>query len=265
MDISASELTILMFLSKQHDSRGSIYGNIAHNTGIPRVEVEELCQMLYENNLAEFRNDRVYITKNGREWLDQYIENRDERIREYVYKDFEFALLRFMKELGQPLPVDDFPEVLKQEAPKVTAGSDTMNLIQHLEIIWGHYFQSPNNKYVISPAGSKRYEYLVKEKGLSKERNSPSEFTESDKKQMNSKLDEILEKLEKVSLENETIWTDMKADFEELKNMYYLDKKNWRQLLVGKLTEWSLAGVISETFSKQIVEILTPVKEKLLE
>jgi integrase len=44
-----------------------------------------------------------FITTTGRNWLENFKEKQDERIREYVYDDYEFALLRFLYELDQPL------------------------------------------------------------------------------------------------------------------------------------------------------------------
>lgn len=91
-----------------------------------------------------------------------------------------------------------------------------------------------------------------------------SGFTENEKQEMNSKLDQILEQLAKVHVADEVIWTDMKEDFEELRSLYGLNKRNWRQLFIGKLTEWTVGGVVSETVSKQIVEFINPVAKNLL-
>lgn len=275
MNLSMPARTVLMFLYKQHDERGNVYGNIAHQTGIPRTVVEELCQMLFEQGLAELRSDRIFITQSGRDWIDLYIEERDDRIREYVYKDFEFALLRFVIEQYPPLAVDDFPEVLHEEAPVVTKGSNTMNLIQHLEIIWSKYFQSPNNKYIISPAGRKRYEFLAKEKGLSvggtKQSNNSrqSDFSEADKEELNAKLDQLKEMImtefETVKMGQQFTYDDFAKELDELRQYYHLPRKTWRQLLTGKLTEMAISGVVSETISKRIAEHINPIVERLLE
>jgi len=167
MIIPAPARTILMYLYKQRGDKGNIYGNIAHNTGFKtRDEVEQSCKVLYQNGLAAFQNDRVFITTAGKEWVEQYIEKRDDRIREFVYDDYEFALLRFANELDQPLAVDDFPEVLKEQAPKKTNGTATLNLIHMMEIEWHAYFRSPNNKYEITKEGRKRFEYLAKQRDV---------------------------------------------------------------------------------------------------
>lgn len=38
--------------------------------------------------------------------------------------------------------------------------------------------------------------------------------------------------------------------------MYFLDKKNWSQLFMGKLTEMIASGVVSETMSKEIAGLI---------
>lgn len=62
MNLSASTRTVLMFLNRHHDDRGSIYGNIAQHSVMTRSDVEAACPSLYENGLTEFRNDRVGIS-----------------------------------------------------------------------------------------------------------------------------------------------------------------------------------------------------------
>lgn len=274
MIISTPARTVLMFLYKQRRNGGNLYGNIAFHAGFAtRDEVEQLCKILLENELAELRDDRVFITEAGKSWVEQYIEERDDRIREFVYDNYEFALLRFVYELDQPIAVDDFPEVLKEQAPKKTNGTGTFNLIHMLEIESRTYFQSQKNKYEITKEGRKRYEYLAKQLDIpldgSRQSNSTQDvFTEKEKKEMNEKLDQVMEKImtefETIKMGQEIIWTDLKMELEELKQLYFLNKKNWRQLLTGKFTEMVAGGVVSETVSKKIVELINPVMQRLL-
>jgi hypothetical protein len=44
-----------------------------------------------------------------------------------------------------------------------------------------------------------------------------------------------------------------------------LGKKNWKQLLIGKLFEMTAAGVISETVSKEIANSIGTVFKKVFE
>lgn len=275
MILSTSARTVLMFLNRHHDDRGSIYGNIAHHSEMTRADVEAACPALYENGLAEFRNDRVFITDKGRQWIEKYIEDRDDRVREYVYTDYEFALLRFVAELDLPLAVDDFPEVLKEQAPKITSGSATMNLIQHLEIEWGSYFQNPRNKYTITKEGKKRYEFLAKQIGVStnipEQNNKPGQqhFTESEKEEINTRLDQVQEMMknefEKILLSQQFTYDDVMTELNELREYTGLPKKIWRQLKAGKLSEMVMSGVIGATVSQRIADHINPVIDKLLE
>ena len=41
-----------------------------------------------------------------------------------------------------------------------------------------------------------------------------------------------------------------------MKDYFYLPKKTWVELFIGKLTEMIAAGIVSETMSKQIVETI---------
>lgn len=91
-----------------------------------------------------------------------------------------------------------------------------------------------------------------------------SDFSPEDRQKTNLQVDAILAELEKLKMGQEIIWTDVMNELNELKEMYYLNKKTWRQLLTGKLTEMVSAGVISETISKGIVEAINPVADKLL-
>ncbi len=269
MKISEPSRIVLNYLHKQKSGNGNIYGNIATQVGLKTwEEAKELCQIQYENGLAEWKNDRVFITEEGRAWIEKYLEAQEDRIREYVYDDYEFALMRFLYELDCSLSIEDFPEVLKDEAPRYTNGSSEYDLIHMLQIEWRAYIQMHHNKYQLSSAGKKRFEHLSKSKGLlfkSPQSQFETGFTERDKKDINTKIDKVLAELEKIQTGNEIIWTDMKEELEELKEMYYLNKKNWRQLLTGKLSEMVISGIVSETISRRIAESINPFIGKLIE
>lgn len=78
------------------------------------------------------------------------------------------------------------------------------------------------------------------------------------------KVDEILERLKRLELGQEVLYTDVKEDLDELKTLFHLGKKHWKQLLIGKVGEMVLSGIISETVSKQILKLITPLVGKLL-
>lgn len=102
------------------------------------------------------------------------------------------------------------------------------------------------------------------EKQVATSKPSNSEFSVKDMKETNYRIDGILSELEKLKMGQEIIWTDVMSELNELKEMYYLKKKAWRQILAGKLFEMVTAGVISETVSKKIIELVNPVADSLL-
>src|SRR5688500_15351171 len=99
MIIPTTSRNVLNYLYRQRGEKGNVYGNIAHHTGLPTwEEAKNYCQILYDHHLAEWKEDRVFITETGRTWLEDFMEKQDDRIREYLYDDYEFALLRFLYE-----------------------------------------------------------------------------------------------------------------------------------------------------------------------
>jgi hypothetical protein len=90
------------------------------------------------------------------------------------------------------------------------------------------------------------------------------EFTEDEIEMLNAKLDGVLEDLSKLKAGQEVIYTDVLKEIEELKYLYSLGKKNWRQLFKGKFIEMAASGLVSETVSKRIADIINPVINNLI-
>lgn len=83
-----------------------------------------------------------------------------------------------------------------------------------------------------------------------------NEFKESDIIRYRTGIDEILLKLNDIQLGQQFTYDDFSEQFEELKSYFFINKTSWNNMLAGKLIEMVAGGVISETVSKQIVEIL---------
>lgn len=82
---------------------------------------------------------------------------------------------------------------------------------------------------------------------------------------LNKKLDNLTKELAELKQCQEIFFEDVMNELDELKNLYNLSKKTWHQLFLGKLGEMVMSGVISETISKKIVEIIiTPVTNLFL-
>ncbi|MGE7774156.1 hypothetical protein ACQKLP_05500 [Chitinophaga sp. NPDC101104] len=79
-------------------------------------------------------------------------------------------------------------------------------------------------------------------------------FTVKEKHAAEDRLDYILEDLSKIKAGQQVLYEEFKKEIEELRGLFYLGKKNWRQLLLGKSMEMVAGGIISETVSKQVIE-----------
>ncbi len=93
---------------------------------------------------------------------------------------------------------------------------------------------------------------------------NPEDFSREEKTLLNQTLQKIVEDLNTIKLGQQITYDDVKDEFEELKDLYYLNKKNWAQLFTGKLSEMVAGGVISETISKYLVEIIKKHYQELI-
>ncbi|WP_157243288.1 hypothetical protein [Olleya marilimosa] len=89
-------------------------------------------------------------------------------------------------------------------------------------------------------------------------------FSENEKKNYNNKLDQILHDLQEMKQGQEIIYNDLLEEIEELKKLYFLGKKNWKQLLAGKTVEMVAGGIVSETVSTQLIRLTGIVTGNLL-
>ena len=84
-----------------------------------------------------------------------------------------------------------------------------------------------------------------------------TDFSPQERTDINESLQKILADLDKIKMGQEITYDDLIAELNDLKEFYYLNKKHWSQMLIGRLTEMVASGVISETISKDIVETVT--------
>jgi hypothetical protein len=90
-------------------------------------------------------------------------------------------------------------------------------------------------------------------------------FTNSEKEEYSKKLDKILDEIEVLKNGHEIIYEGISEEIEVLKNQFYLGKKNWKQIIVGKAVEMAIGGVVSETISKDLINLSGIAAQKLLE
>lgn len=93
---------------------------------------------------------------------------------------------------------------------------------------------------------------------------SPEEFNFTERESVSKQLGQILESLNKIELGQEITYDDLSKEFESMKEYFYLEKKPWSQMFVGKLSEMVAAGVISETVSKDIIDLVNSSYNNLI-
>jgi hypothetical protein len=93
---------------------------------------------------------------------------------------------------------------------------------------------------------------------------NPEDFSRNEKESLNKILQKIVDDLNSIKVGQEITYNDVKDEFDELKDLYFLNKKNWVQLFIGKLNEMVISGVISETISKDIANIINKSYDDLI-
>lgn len=88
---------------------------------------------------------------------------------------------------------------------------------------------------------------------------SDDTFSNDDRLATSEKLDLILEEVEKLKMGQEIIYEDLKSEVEELRKLYFLGKKKWHQIFLGKFIDMVATGVISKTVSKKLIEIVNDI------
>ena len=89
-------------------------------------------------------------------------------------------------------------------------------------------------------------------------------FTVEEKNKGDEKLDQILKQIEELKLGHQIIYDDLINEINELRELYFLGKKKWHQMLAGKFVDMTVSGIVSETISKQILDSIKPDFTKLI-
>lgn len=78
-------------------------------------------------------------------------------------------------------------------------------------------------------------------------------FSSTDIDDYNQKIEKILSDIETLKDGQRIIYEDLLEELSELKNLYFLGKKKWHQIMLGKVFDMTISGIISETVSKEII------------
>lgn len=95
--------------------------------------------------------------------------------------------------------------------------------------------------------------------------NNEEVFTSEERYENDRKLDDLLQEIEKLRMGQEIIYDDLIREIEELKNLYFIGKKNWYQNLAGKSLEMVASGLVGETVSKKLISIAGITFNKLIQ
>jgi hypothetical protein len=105
-----------------------------------------------------------------------------------------------------------------------------------------------------------REQQVSGEHGKSTERSPNKMFTEAEKEDINSNIDKVLSRLNELQLGQEIVYNEI----DELRNLLMLEKKNWRQLLKGKLVDLGLEKTLDTETLAWVYNSLTGENLNLL-
>jgi hypothetical protein len=129
-----------------------------------------------------------------------------------------------------------------------------------------HYNDCPNKESCSELKEFNRNIYfldgLLSEYGINL--NNEDNFTENEIRDYSNKLDRIIKDLDEIKKGQGVIYNDLYDEIEELKNLYFLGKKNWKQLLAGKIIDMVAGGIIGETISKELINLTGIITTNLL-
>lgn len=186
------------------------------------------------------------IQKQADEFIKYYMNNDDDHGHKEFINKVRTELREYKKDVYKIEFIERIIQVSKIEFDK------------HLKV-----YKEVNNCVI-----NKFYEntlFFLQEELEELESNLSTEnFTKTEKNSTNETLQKILSELNYLKFGQELTYNNLSDEFEELKDLYYLNKKNWLQLFNGKVTEMVAGGVLSETISKEIVNVLSENYNKLI-
>jgi hypothetical protein len=169
--------------------------------------------------------------------------------------------------------LDDYKDSFNKIKGKTYDFDDTLDKIKFLNLhidavnkIYNEHLPKCNNPEecdTYSQCESLLY-YLRQEVGKYGVNVNEDTFTIEEKEKAEVKLDKILKEIEELKLGHQIIYDDLTNEISELKELYFLGKKKWNQMLIGKIVDMTVSGLVSETLSKQIIESLKPNLRNLI-
>lgn len=163
--------------------------------------------------------------------------------------------------------IDDYKDSLNKIKEKIYDFDDTLDKIKFLSLhidavnkLYNEHLPKCNNPADcdINFQCESLLFFLRQEIGKYGVNINEDTFTVEEKVEAEDKLDKILKEIEELKLGQQIIYDDLTNEIAELKELYFLGKKKWHQMLAGKIVDMTVSGLVSETLSKQIIESLKP-------
>lgn len=183
-----------------------------------------------------------------------------------VVKELVDDFLRFDNE-----PSNDYKEFLdelRSQTIELNVDEDKIRFIQLVRegletLLTKHEEKCPHGgNCAFSKNYHKAFYFIDQELSELGIRLNDDHFTFDEQFERDQKIDTILEEIEKLRKGQEIIYDDLYEEIKELKSMYFLKKKNWSQLFLGKLTDLTING-LNQELANRILKSLN--ESKLLE
>lgn len=169
--------------------------------------------------------------------------------------------------------IDDYKDSISKIKTKIYDFDDTLDKIKFLSLhidavnkLYNEHLPKCNNpeECDINFQCESLLYFLRQEIGKYGVNVNEDTFTVEQKVEAEDKLDKILKQIEELKLGHQIIYDDLTNEISELKELYFLGKKKWHQMLAGKIVDMTVSGLVSETLSKQILDSLKPNFRNLL-
>lgn len=110
--LTGLQVRVLRYLTTYRGLQGAIYGAISMQIELGSAEkAKDMSEKLIQHGLVDLEENLVKITEAGKRWLNAFDEIINQQIREYVYDDYEFALLRYLYHCDIPAKSEEIPKL----------------------------------------------------------------------------------------------------------------------------------------------------------
>jgi hypothetical protein len=166
---------------------------------------------------------------------------------------------RHLRSLTKP---DECIESARNEAEKIYDPLDKTKFLQFIidknrEFADNHRKGCRHGENCLTITNYKKVDYfLCQELKFLGAHKFEDTFSKEEIQNLNEKLDRIQSNLEIIKDGQKITYEDVSEELSELKNLYFLGKKKWYQIWLGKICEMTIAGIISDTASKQMLDLI---------